>query len=696
MNKTVLFVPLTKVDLAQRLVYGVAAVEEKDRSKEVFDYETSKAHFETWSEECNKNSGGKSYGNVRAMHGKVAAGRLDEPLVFNDALKQIEVCTKIVDDNEWEKVEEGIYTGFSIGGRYEKRWKDDDGLQRYTAAPVEISLVDSPCMPSARFTMVKADGVCEEHEFKSVIKEDKQPAPVAKADDGPTNEEIARVATELAKADGVEVKWPEYIEKARKKLQKPKEAGAKNIDNKEKSNADDEQDQGTDDNKDDAKKFVATPRNPEPGLEQVWLAKDGSSHKTIGEARAKNKELAKAETPVGELQKALTDLGSKVDKLEKKDYSPDDRKEMAKNGTAMPDGSYPIANKNDLKNAVQSYGRASNKGAVKKWIQKRAAALDATDLLPDGWDKPAKADDAEKTTTPEELRKSLYDCGRLANLIQELDYYRTSVTWEEQQENDTTSTTATELKTSIADLCGILRDRVIEETSEIFSGKDMEDFADLLEMSARPHGIDALEKILEADTTLRKRDKTPIFDMLEKVGAKHSKKDQDLLNTAHDALSQLGMSCGDSDDAEKLAKAGARHSKGDREKLQQAHDNLVSVGADCSGEDDAEKIDKPELNKAAQAQIEKLTAERDELSKALIDALPLIKALDAKVDKLMDQPAQPRITELRTVEKGNDDPNNVGNAAVEMLTDLAKNNPSALADVFIRNAQKNPQRFGGG
>ncbi len=43
----------------------------------------------------------------------------------------------------------------------------------------------------------------------------------------------------------------------------------------------------------------------------------------------------------------------------------------------MKDGSYPIRNKADLKNAVQAYGRADNKAAVKKWIKRRAKATGA-------------------------------------------------------------------------------------------------------------------------------------------------------------------------------------------------------------------------------------------------------------------------------------------------------------------------------
>lgn len=66
-------------------------------------------------------------------------------------------------------------------------------------------------------------------------------------------------------------------------------------------------------------------------------------------------------------------------------FSPEEREELAKKGEAMKDGSYPIRNKSDLKNAIQAYGRAKNKAATKKHIIKRAKALGETELIPEEW-----------------------------------------------------------------------------------------------------------------------------------------------------------------------------------------------------------------------------------------------------------------------------------------------------------------------
>ena len=155
-----MFIPITKVDAAQRLVYGLATAEVEDRAGEICDYVSTKPLYEKWSEEIAKSSGGKSLGNLRAMHGPVAAGKVTK-IFFNDADKQIEICAKVIDDTEWAKVTEGVYTGFSQGGAYARRWTDEDGLTRYTADPSEISLVDLPCLPQASFEMIKADGTRE-------------------------------------------------------------------------------------------------------------------------------------------------------------------------------------------------------------------------------------------------------------------------------------------------------------------------------------------------------------------------------------------------------------------------------------------------------------------------------------------------------------------------------------------------------
>jgi hypothetical protein len=61
------------------------------------------------------------------------------------------------------------------------------------------------------------------------------------------------------------------------------------------------------------------------------------------------------------------------------------RRKLAERGEALPDGSFPIRNKEDLKDAIQSYGRAKDKSEAKRWIKRRARELDAEDELPEDW-----------------------------------------------------------------------------------------------------------------------------------------------------------------------------------------------------------------------------------------------------------------------------------------------------------------------
>jgi hypothetical protein len=161
-----LFARITKVDAIKRQITGILVQECLDRSGEIFDYDTSKAHFVAWSDGIHKATEGKSVGNMRVMHGNHVAGKFSS-IEFNDAEKSIEVVGDVIDDNEWKKCEAGCYTGLSIGGRYEKKWDDptDPTVKRYTAIPSEGSLVDLPCVPTAQFKMVKADGSDEMRKF---------------------------------------------------------------------------------------------------------------------------------------------------------------------------------------------------------------------------------------------------------------------------------------------------------------------------------------------------------------------------------------------------------------------------------------------------------------------------------------------------------------------------------------------------
>lgn len=69
----------------------------------------------------------------------------------------------------------------------------------------------------------------------------------------------------------------------------------------------------------------------------------------------------------------------------KRAFSEERRMELAEEGMALPDGSYPIVSETDLRNAIQAYGRAKDKEAAKKHIMKRAKEMGKEDLIPEEW-----------------------------------------------------------------------------------------------------------------------------------------------------------------------------------------------------------------------------------------------------------------------------------------------------------------------
>lgn len=85
-------------------------------------------------------------------------------------------------------------------------------------------------------------------------------------------------------------------------------------------------------------------------------------------------------------------------------FSRERRQKLAKQGKALPDGSFPIVSENDLKNAIHAYGRAKNKAAARRHIMKAARALGKYDLVPEDW-KSASAEGL--TASVESMRERI-------------------------------------------------------------------------------------------------------------------------------------------------------------------------------------------------------------------------------------------------------------------------------------------------
>ena len=510
MDHLQLMLPITKVDAAQRLVYGVAAAEVPDRAQEIMDYASTKPNFEQWSEEVNKASGGKSLGNVRAMHGNIAAGVLKQ-LACNDDERRIEVCAHIVDDNEWAKCEAGVYTGFSMGGRYVKRWKDE-GLTRYTAEPIELSLVDMPCIPTATFEMIKADGSTELRKFTSI--EDENPDTEATHESAETGAEAASSQpTDETDAVHTGVEKQAALSVKKYELAQVWDCGCPDHRHIKKSDAQ----RCVDDAYESAlAKAVSAPMDAAiERLSAAIEAKTMMSREAVLKFAAEWQEGVTVPDKFGAgLAKVIADpddrFGQAVAKIEPSDEGCD---------TLFNDKVMAII---------------------------KAHAIEASTLALAVPALPATLFKIDRT----DVKKSLDQVSCLASLLDHLASLQAWVDAEAQSEGDSSSVPS-DLMLAIKTLSTILTTMVGEETSELvatLSGGGSDEAA--LALFDAP----SMQKSL-LDTFLTKAQGIALGEVgqafLEKVGRRHSKQDANTIQAMHDHAADLGATCR----TEKIAKA---------------------------------------------------------------------------------------------------------------------------------------------
>jgi uncharacterized protein YoxC len=162
-DKVRLSMPLTKVDEGRRIVSGFASLDNLDKQDDIVTTEASMQAF------------AKFRGNIREMHQPSAVGKMvsfKEEKYFDPESKKfykgvfVSAYISKGAQDAWEKVLDGTYTGFSIGGRMNK-WDDayDEKsdksirvIKEYDL--IELSLVDSPANQFANIVSVeKVDGI---------------------------------------------------------------------------------------------------------------------------------------------------------------------------------------------------------------------------------------------------------------------------------------------------------------------------------------------------------------------------------------------------------------------------------------------------------------------------------------------------------------------------------------------------------
>lgn len=137
-----LYAEITKIDRERRMVFGYASTEALDSQGEVVRKEAIEAALPDYMR----------FANIREMHQPSAVGVAKEAEIDD---KGLYLAARIVDDEAWRKVTEGVYKGFSIGGRVTQR----DAVQKHVITGVElleISLVDRPANPEAVIELYKA------------------------------------------------------------------------------------------------------------------------------------------------------------------------------------------------------------------------------------------------------------------------------------------------------------------------------------------------------------------------------------------------------------------------------------------------------------------------------------------------------------------------------------------------------------
>lgn len=107
----------------------------------------------------------------------------------------------------------------------------------------------------------------------------------------------------------------------------------------------------------------------------------------------------------------------------RKDYSPEKRAEFAKKGWALPDGSYPIADREDLMDAIHSFGRApdAKRAQVKAHIRKRARQLGALKDLSPEWGGEEKSLTARQREAEADADQKMLDAGMATRIARRPD-----------------------------------------------------------------------------------------------------------------------------------------------------------------------------------------------------------------------------------------------------------------------------------
>jgi hypothetical protein len=295
-------------------------------------------------------------GNIREQHDAKKAVGVGVGLSKSDD-GQHHIAAHIVDEGAVKKIKAKVLKGFSVGiknPRVVLGKADAPGGEVVDGSICEISVVDRPCNPNTLFEIAKADaaGSLEVVEDAGVVEKSDAEAFGIPAELYERLPDVVRTALTSLAAAGASVS-----------------AEAVKADGAEETSV-----------------VVPSP--------SVLLKLDG--------------------LPVTEdMIRGLVDarVSEQLGSLDKADLSAAGRRKAAASGAAMPDGSYPIKTKADLRKAIRAVGRGgADHDKIRKHIVTRAKALGLEAMVPSNWNadgslKPAdKADEATVAKAEQILR----------------------------------------------------------------------------------------------------------------------------------------------------------------------------------------------------------------------------------------------------------------------------------------------------
>ena len=281
----------------------------------------------------------KTGANVREQHSNIAAGVGIELNADGDKWM---LKSEVVDPITQAKVRKGVLKGYSIGIKQAQVMKSDEAPNGVIVGGniVEVSLVDRPANPSARIEIAKSVNgeltMTEIEKADDILQEAVMTEPPAA--EGRTSEDRNLVCTDCEGEGKVHTNTNDW---------------------------------------NTCEMCGGTGLRPEDS--PLDIIQEDPSH------------------PAANLRQdtGITDGKADEPEVEKREFTDAERADAADAGQAMPDGSYPIKTVKDLKNAIQSYGRAKDPAKVKSHIMARAKALGKESMIPENWSKAIEADTAK-------------------------------------------------------------------------------------------------------------------------------------------------------------------------------------------------------------------------------------------------------------------------------------------------------------